>query len=109
VNSDEDLYGILGVEPDASEDEITTAYHRLVRRYHPDHNPDPAATGRFQAVQRAYEVLRDRGQRTEYDRRVVVSETSPPGPRFHIGLDLGVLGVSVRLGMPRRPPGVRKR
>lgn len=55
---DWDPYVILGVRPDAEQDEIRRAYRQLARLYHPDANPgDERAAARFRMVQRAYETL----------------------------------------------------
>lgn len=62
-----DYYQILGVEPSASEAEIKTAYRRLARKYHPDVSKEKGAEERFKAVNEAYEVLKDRERRAQYD------------------------------------------
>jgi molecular chaperone DnaJ len=63
-----DHYATLGVERNASEDEIKRAYRRLARQYHPDANKhDPAAEERFKEITRAYEVLSDSHKRRNYD------------------------------------------
>jgi molecular chaperone DnaJ len=91
-----DLYGSLGVEKDASQDEIKKAYRKLVRRYHPDKNPgDKAAEARFKEVQAAYDVLSDPEKRKQYDR--FGQQNGRPGggagPGFDVGdFDLGDLG-----------------
>ena len=65
----ENLYNILGVAPNASTDEIKKRYRSLAMRYHPDRNSDAGADLRFNAIQKAYEVLADTKRRTEYDQK----------------------------------------
>ncbi|UMZ73073.1 molecular chaperone DnaJ [Natranaerofaba carboxydovora] len=63
-----DLYEILGVSRDASQDEIKKAYRKLARKYHPDVNPDnEEAEKKFKEIQKAYEVLGDDKKRQRYD------------------------------------------
>jgi len=53
-------YDILGVTPQATEDEIKKSYRRLAMKYHPDRNPgDKGAEEQFKRVQEAYESLTD--------------------------------------------------
>ena len=55
---EQDFYKVLGVGKDASEKEITKAYRKLARQYHPDANPDDAkAEDRFKEISAAYEVV----------------------------------------------------
>src|SRR5918999_747031 len=62
------LYDALGVPKTASQDEIKTAYRKLVQTYHPDKNPgDAEAENRFKEVQAAYDVLSDPEKRKQYD------------------------------------------
>jgi molecular chaperone DnaJ len=62
-----DLYGVLGVRPEASDDEIKRAYRKLARELHPDVNNDPEAERRFKEVSAAYQTLSDPGRRRQYD------------------------------------------
>lgn len=68
MSQQKDLYRILGVSKSASHDEIKAAYKTLVRKYHPDLNPnDTAAEDKFKEVAVAFEVLGDEKKRKLYD------------------------------------------
>ena len=60
-----DHYEVLGVERDASADQIKKAYRKLARELHPDVNPDEAAQAKFKEISTAYEVLTDPEKRRE--------------------------------------------
>lgn len=64
----EDLYGILGVSEQVTEDEIKQAYRKLAKRYHPDSHPgDKECERRFQEISEAYSILSDPEKRKKYD------------------------------------------
>lgn len=65
---EKDFYAVLGVDKDASANDIKKAYRKLARKYHPDANPDDeAAEQRFKEITEANTVLSDPEQRQQYD------------------------------------------
>jgi molecular chaperone DnaJ len=66
--SKRDYYEVLGVDKNASEDDIKKAYRKLAMQYHPDQNPDDKeAEEKFKEINEAYEVLGDNEKRQRYD------------------------------------------
>lgn len=76
-----DPHRVLGVPEDATQEEITAAYHRLVRRYHPDTAED-AEPDRFREVVAAYTALRAHEPRRPAPRRAEPSLRAGP-VRYH--------------------------
>ena len=66
--SEKDLYKILGVKRDATQNEIKHKYRQLSRQYHPDKNRSPEAADKYKEINEAYEILSDNKKRRLYDR-----------------------------------------
>jgi curved DNA-binding protein len=62
-----DYYKVLGVQRDASQEEIQKAYRKLARKFHPDVSKEKGAEARFKEVSEANEVLKDPDKRARYD------------------------------------------
>ncbi|MGH9119153.1 MAG: molecular chaperone DnaJ [Acidimicrobiales bacterium] len=77
---EKDYYKVLGVADSAPQKDITRAYRKLARQFHPDANPgDNAAEERFKEISAAYEVVGDEAKRKEYDE---VRRLGPMGGMF---------------------------
>ena len=63
-----DFYAVLGVDRNASQEDIKKAFRRLAMQYHPDRNNEPGAEAKFKEINQAYEVLSDPEKRAAYDR-----------------------------------------
>jgi molecular chaperone DnaJ len=67
--SNKDYYSVLGVDRNATEDQIKKAYRKMAMQFHPDKNPgDSAAEAKFKEAAEAYEVLGDAQKKQNYDR-----------------------------------------
>jgi molecular chaperone DnaJ len=101
---EKDYYAVLGVAQNASAKDITKAYRKLARQYHPDANPNNAsAEERFKEISAAYDVLGDETRRREYDevRRLGPGAFSGPGNgsfRFDMGDMAGAGGLGDLFG-----------
>lgn len=63
-----DYYTTLGIDRNATQDEVKRAYRKLARKYHPDINKEDIAEQRFKEIGEAYEVLQDVEKRAAYDK-----------------------------------------
>ncbi|CAK94816.1 unnamed protein product (macronuclear) [Paramecium tetraurelia] len=66
-SSKKDLYELLGVPKNASQNDIKNAYYGLAKKYHPDANPSKDAKEKFAEINNAYETLSDENKRKVYD------------------------------------------
>jgi curved DNA-binding protein len=82
----------MGVERDATQDQIKRAYRKLARKYHPDVSKEADAEARFKEVGEAYEVLKDPEKRAAYDQLganwKAGAEFKPP-PDWDAGFEFG--------------------
>lgn len=86
-----DYYEVLGVDRNASGDEIKRAYRKLAVQYHPDKNPDDAhAEEKFKELGEAYDVLMDAEKRASYDRfgHAAFQQSGGFGRGFHDPFDI---------------------
>ncbi len=68
MSSKRDYYEVLGVQKNATADELKKAYRKLALKYHPDRNPgDKEAEEKFKEAAEAYDVLSDADKRAKYD------------------------------------------
>ena len=100
-----DYYKIMGVEPDASADDIKRAYRKLARKYHPDVSDEPDAEDRFKEIGEAYEVLKDPAKREQYDQLRAGGwrggESFRPPPDWEGGFDFSGFGGEAGTGADR--------
>lgn len=79
-------YEVLGLPPEASQDEITKMYRKLSKKYHPDKNEDDAdlrqwADSMMKTLNEAYDVLGDPAKRAQYDHQRHLLQAFRPAPR----------------------------
>ena len=107
----QDPYDVLGVERDASGDEVKSAFRKLAQRFHPDKNPgDDGAQQKFKEINAAYQILGDPDKRAMFDRfgRSGLDGTGgiDPGAGFNF-VDLGDLNMDGIFGDLLRGFGIR--
>lgn len=89
----QDHYAVLGVEPNASADEIKRAYRRLALATHPDRHPDdPEAEERFRRISAAYAILSDPAQRARFDASRHLPEAFERPPEMNLQTAKDLLG-----------------
>jgi len=98
-----DYYSILGVNVDASVEDIKKAFRRLARQHHPDHNPEniKEAEGKFKKINEAYEILSDEETRWRYDSLTKLSgyssTTMPVEDYFNGSMGLDSISAMLRI------------
>ena len=65
--ANKDYYATLGVNKNATDDELKSAYRQMAKKYHPDLNKTPEAAEKFKEINEAYSVLSDKQKRANYD------------------------------------------
>lgn len=78
-----DYYKIMGLERNASPEDIKRAYRKLARKYHPDVSKEADAETKFKELGEAYEVLKDSEKRTNYDKYGQYWKEQGQGPGYN--------------------------
>jgi DnaJ family protein B protein 4 len=86
----DNYYQILGVNENASHDEIKKAYRNLSLKFHPDKNPSPEATEKYKKINEAYDILGDEQNRKKY-------EMERQNPFMRMGSRGGMGGVGINI------------
>jgi len=86
----EDYYKVLGINKNASQEEIKKAYYKLAQKYHPDKKDGNEA--KFKTINEAYQVLSDKEKRAQYDRFGQVFDGARPGGTWGSAFDFGGAG-----------------
>ena len=114
-----DYYLILGVNREASAQDIKKAFRRLALRYHPDRNPDnpKQAEEKFKEINEAYEVLGDEQKKRQYDhllnwpaysrRTIIINDT--PNDKADLDLVREMLQRLADIGLSFSAPNYRRR
>src|SRR5205809_972999 len=74
MSTKRDYYEVLGVQKNASQDEIKSQYRKLALKFHPDRNKSPDAPEYFKEVSEAYAVLSDLEKRKIYDTTITLED-----------------------------------
>ena len=84
-------YGVLGVHPEASQDEIKRAHKRAVMAWHPDRNKSTDATRQMQVIQEAYEILSHPRKKAMYDSAPFTPDIGIDAQNWKSPLNCGIL------------------
>lgn len=107
-NGATDLYAVLGVDPSATAEVITSAFRARVRELRPDTRLDAVTAERFGRLRAAYDTLRDPGLRAAYDRERTAPAPAPaPARPVRRTVAVRVLGRVPPPGPPLRAGPVR--
>ena len=104
-----DYYAVLGVDRNATPEELKKAYRKLARELHPDVNPDPETQDKFKAVTAAYEVLSDPEKRRIVDLGGDPLDQNAGAGGFQGGFDFGDVFSAFFGGSASRGPRQRVR
>ena len=90
MSSKKDYYETLGVNKDASDEEIKRAFRKLAKQYHPDINKEPGAEAKFKEIGEAYAILSDPNKRKQYDQfgSAAFENGGPGGAGGFAGFDM---------------------
>ena len=103
-----DPYTVLGVARSAKPEEIKSAFRKLAKKYHPDHNKDDhSAQERFSEINQAYEILGDKDKRGQFDRGEIDAEGKPAFQGFQGGGESPYGDFSSAFGGGRRSSGFK--
>jgi len=111
-----DYYAILGVDRSADDAAIKSAYRKLAKEYHPDTSKDPDAEAKFKEINEAYDTLKDKQKRAQYNAASFGRKTSftwhtnPNGGFHNVGdIDLDEILRDIRRGRSPFPEDARNR
>ena len=79
MSNEQDLYTIIGVSPNALDEDIRRAFRQASMRLHPDVNKNPGAINQYRDISAAYQILGDAQARQKYDQRY---HTRPETPEY---------------------------